>query len=197
MFRYLFALVVCAGLITGCGQGATVDVPENGVIKLSDQFTGDFELIDMDGEPYSSVDAKGRFGVVYFGFATCPDVCPLALGTLSAALNELNADEREKLRSLFITVDPERDTPEVMKVYLSSFHEDIIGLTGSVESVNKATESFKVYAAKAPLEGSALEYSMDHTSLFYVVDGNGTPKFALRDTLSPTQLAAALRKNLR
>ena len=196
MYRCLFALLICAGLVA-CGRGPSVEVPANGIIKLSDQFSGDFELIDTSGAPYSSDDLKGSVGVVYFGFATCPDVCPMALGSLSAALNELDADERAKLRPLFVTVDPERDTPEAMKVYLSSFHEEIIGLTGTLEAVDTAKQSFKVYAVKAPLEGSAISYSMNHSSMFYVIDQDGAPKIALRDTLSPSQLAEMLRRSIR
>ena len=194
----IFGVLMLSALIcaAGCERKPAIEVPADGIIRLSEQFTGDFSLIDGNGEPFTSEDVKGSVGVVYFGFATCPDVCPMALGTLSAALNELDEGELEKLKPIFITVDPERDTPEVVKTYLSSFHGDIVGLTGSQEAVDQARQSFKVFAKKEPLKDSALTYTMNHTSLYYVVDKAGKPALALRDTLTPEQLAEMLRRSI-
>ena len=194
--RILSVLFLMVLIAAACERTPAIEVPADGIIKLSEQFGSDFSLIDENGKPFSNEDVKGSVAVVYFGFATCPDVCPMALGTLSAALNELDEGEREKLRPLFITVDPERDTPEVIKTYLSSFHENIVGLTGSAEAVDQARQSFKVFAKKEPLKESALDYTMNHTSLYYVVDRKGAPVLALRDTLTPQQLAEMLRRNI-
>jgi len=195
ILRTIVTASLCLGLVTAC-DGTKTTVPADAIIRLSDQFTGEFDLIDTRGDRVSSADLQGKVSVVYFGFATCPDVCPLSLGTLSAALAELSDKERTQLQPLFITVDPARDTPEVLKVYLSSFHESIVGLTGSQEAVDWARQSFKVYAQKEALDGSALDYTMNHTSLFYVVNENGQPKVALRDTLNAQQLAEALRREI-
>jgi len=195
----IFSILVLFVLIgvAGCDRKSAVEVPADGIIRLSEQFSSDFSLIDENGQPFTNEDVKGSVAIVYFGFATCPDVCPLALGTLSAALNELDEGERNALSPLFITVDPERDTPEIVKTYLSSFHEDIRGLSGTVEAVDQARQSFKVFASKELLNDSAVEYTMNHTSLFYVIDKKGKPALALRDTLSPQQLAEMLRRSIK
>ena len=194
MKRRLVALVALFA-VAACGGRPSVDVPQDAVIPLSDQFSSDFALIDENGETVVDEDFRDRVMVVYFGFATCPDVCPMALGTLSAALNELSDRERAKLAPVFITVDPERDTPEALKEYLS-FDERITGLTGGPEAAKAARESFKVFARKQKLPDSALGYTMDHSSLFYIVDRQGQPQYALQDSLTAQELAAFLRRNI-
>lgn len=191
------ALLASAALtLAACGRGAPeTAIPKEAVIRLSEQFSSDFALIDQNGRPVADEDFRGRTMVVYFGFASCPDVCPLALGLLSAALDELDEKEREKLAPIFITVDPERDTPEALKAYLA-FDDRITGLTGDVEAARRARESFKVYAAQRPLPDSVLGYTMDHSSLFYVVDPQGQPQIAVHDTVNAEQLAAILRREL-
>ncbi|MEZ5896327.1 MAG: SCO family protein [Parvularculaceae bacterium] len=170
-----------------------VEVPAEALIELSSQFSADFALIDQDGAPLSDDDLRGKVLLVYFGFASCPDVCPLALGRLSGALNELTDAERAEIAPLFITVDPDRDTPEAMKSFLS-FDDRIIGLTGDRAAVEAAKASFKVYAQAQPLADSALGYTVQHTSLFYLVDRSGQPRFAIQDTLTPQELAEMLRR---
>lgn len=195
-----FLVILLGGLLVmgGCARDvSSVPVPAEAIIQLSDQFTGKFDLRTSKGGAASSEDFKGKVPLVYFGFATCPDVCPTALGTLSAALNELSEDELSEFVPLFITIDPERDTPETLEVYLSPFHARITGLTGGVDAVKSAGEGFKVYAEKQPLEGSALGYTMNHTSFFYLVDRQGVPQVAVRDTVNAQQLASALRAFLR
>jgi protein SCO1/2 len=179
-------------LLGACDREAQVQVPANAVIRLSDQFASDFELVDQDGAVKTNRDFLGKVMVIYFGFASCPDVCPMALSRLSAALNELSADEQAELTPVFITVDPERDTPEVLKSYLA-FDERIIGLTGSAVAAQAARASFKVYAKQRPLPDSAIGYTMDHSSLFYLVERDGSVEFALDDSLNAQELAQILR----
>jgi protein SCO1/2 len=190
-----FILALSATLLAACGGGADEARPSPGVIALSDQFSGDFTLIDEDGAVLRDEDLKGRVGIVYFGFASCPDVCPLALGRLSAALNELKPAELDKVAPLFITVDPGRDTPEKLKAFLA-FDERITGLTGERAAIEAAKANFKVYAEPEASSDSALGYTMQHTSFFYLVDRSGAPKFALEDTLTPAEIAAAIRRML-
>ncbi|MGE0407833.1 MAG: SCO family protein [Amphiplicatus sp.] len=188
--------LLAAALLAACSGGAKVDVPADAVIQLSDQFSSDFALIDQNGKPTADEDFRGRVMIVYFGFATCPDVCPMALGALSVALNDLSAAERAKVAPIFITVDPERDTPEALKAYLA--HDArIIALTGAPDAVAAALRSFKIFARKVPLPNSALGYTMDHSSLFYIVDKEGRPSFALRDGLTGAQLAELLRRSIK
>ncbi len=186
---------LAALLLAACGGGTGDAKPQPGVIELSDQFSADFALIDQNGAVMRDEDIKGRVGVVYFGFASCPDVCPLALGRLSAALNELTPAEREKVAPLFITVDPDRDTPEKLKGFLA-FDDRITGLTGERAAIEAVKANFKVFAEPEASADSALGYTMQHTSFFYLIDRAGALKVALEDTLTPAEIASAIRRVL-
>ena len=186
--------LAAALLLAACGA-EDAGPPPAGVIALSDQFKSDFALIDQDGKTMTQADIKGRVGVVYFGFASCPDVCPLALGRLSAALNELAPGDREKVAPLFITVDPGRDTPEKLKAFLA-FDERITGLTGERAAIEAAKANFKVFAEPEASADSALGYTMQHTSFFYLIDRAGALRVALEDTLTPAEIADAIRRTL-
>ncbi len=193
MLRLLSA--AAALFLVACGGEAEDARPRPGVIELSDQFSADFALVDQDGAVMRDEDIKGRVGVVYFGFASCPDVCPLALGRLSAALNELKPAELEKVAPLFITVDPGRDTPEKLKSFLA-FDDRITGLTGERIAVEAVKTNFKVFAEPEASADSALGYTMQHTSFFYLIDRAGALKVALEDTLTPAEIADAIRRVL-
>ena len=131
---------------------------------------GPFHLVDQDGKAVSDEDMKGRPFLVFFGFTHCPDVCPTALFDMSQVLHALGPDAG-RIGALFITVDPERDTPAVLKDYLSNFDPHLRGLTGDPAAVNAALKAFRVYAKKVPLESG--EYTMDHTAVVYLMDKNG------------------------
>jgi protein SCO1/2 len=131
---------------------------------------GPFHLIDQDGKAVSDEDMKGRPFLVFFGFTHCPDVCPTTLFDMSQMLRALGPDAG-RIGVLFVTVDPERDTPAVLKDYLSSFDPHLRGLTGDPAAVSAALKAFRVYAKKVPLEGS--DYTMDHTAVVYLMDKNG------------------------
>ncbi len=170
-------------------------LPASGVIALSDQFAADFALVDQNGKLTRDEDLKGRVAVLYFGFTTCPDVCPLALGRLSAALNELTDKERAKVVPVFITVDPDRDTPEVIKSYLA-FDERILGLTGDRAAIEQAKAGLKVFSEAEPIDDPKLGYTVQHSSLFYLVEKSGAVRYALQDTLTPDELVTAIRNLL-
>ena len=131
---------------------------------------GPFHLVDQDGKAVSDEDMKGRPFLVFFGFTHCPDICPTTLFDMSQMLHTLGPDAG-RIGVLFITVDPERDTPAVLKDYLSNFDPHLRGLTGDPAAVNVALKAFRVYAKKVPLEGS--DYTMDHTAVVYLMDKNG------------------------
>lgn len=188
-------LPLAALVLAACGAGVEDTKPHPGVIELSSQFSSDFTLIDQNGAVMRDEDIRGRVGVVYFGFASCPDVCPLALGRISAALNELTPGELEKVAALFITVDPDRDTPEKLKGFLA-FDDRITGLTGDRAAVEQAKKNFKVFAEPEASEETSLGYTMQHTSFFYIIDRSGVLKVALEDTLTPAEIAAAIRRAL-
>lgn len=188
------ALAAIIAAAASCGKPAA-PLPAGGVIALSDQFSADFALIDQTGKLMRDEDIKGRVGVVYFGFTTCPDVCPLALGRLSAALNELTDKERAKVAPLFITVDPGRDTPEAIAAYLA-FDPRITGLTGDQAAIDHVKAGFKVYAEAEAFDDPKLTYTMQHSSLFYLVEKTGKLRYALQDSLTPAELATAIRNAL-
>lgn len=170
------------------------DIPTEGVVTLSDQFTGDFALVDKTGAPVTDEDFEGKVMLVYFGFTNCPDVCPTDVGVMSAALNQLG-DEADEVAPLFISVDPERDTPEAMKDYFA-FDDRIIPLTGSVEAAKAARNAFKVFAQKQPLPDSALEYTVQHQQAFFITDRQGRPQIAMVGGGSSEGLAAILHREI-
>jgi protein SCO1 len=154
---------------------------------------GPFQLVDQDGKPFSDKDMKGRPFLVFFGYTHCPDVCPTTLFEMSQVLAKLGKDA-DRTGALFITVDPERDTPQMLKEYLSNFDPHLRGLSGDQAAINAALKAYRVYAKKVPLEGG--DYSMDHTAIVYLMDKDGhfVAPFSLKQT--PDQAAAQLRRYL-
>jgi len=182
--------------VVGCGGETATPLPAEGVIALSDQFTADFALLDKDGKVMRDEDLRGRVGFVYFGFATCPDVCPMAVGRMVGALSELTDKEREKIVPLFITVDPDRDTPEALGRYLGAIDPRLIGLSGDRAAIEQAKAGFKVFAEPETVADSTIGYTMQHSSLFYIIEKSGKLTTALEDTLTPEEIASALRRAL-
>ena len=154
---------------------------------------GPFRLLDQNGRTVTDADLKGHPFLVFFGFTHCPDVCPTTLFEISEVLRELGADA-DRLGALFITVDPERDTPATLKDYLSSFDSHLVGLTGNLDVVSAVAKAYRVYFKKVPLDDGG--YTMDHTAIVYLMDKEGrfVAPFSLRRT---TEAAVAdLRKRL-
>jgi protein SCO1 len=154
---------------------------------------GPFSLTDVNGKPFSDKDLKGAPFAVFFGFTHCPDICPTKLFEMSEVLKATGAGG-SKLRALFITVDPERDTPEILKNYLGSFDPRIIGLTGSSADLAAVTKAYRAYAKKVPLKDG--DYTMDHTALVYLMDKKGLFIGALNLERPPAQSAAEWLKHL-
>jgi protein SCO1/2 len=154
---------------------------------------GPFELTDQNGRTITDRDFIGKPFIVFFGFTHCPDICPTTLFELSEVLNRLGPDA-EKTAALFVTVDPERDTPATLKDYLSSFHPRIFGLTGNAEQIAAIEKEYRVYAKKVPLkEGN---YTMDHTAVVYLMDKNGRFLAPFNIKRSVDDAAAELRRRL-
>lgn len=137
--------------------------------KTSD-IGGPFALVDTKGRAVTEADLLGKPSAVFFGFTYCPEVCPTTLGELTAALDSLGPDG-DKLNVVFVSVDPERDTPEELGVYLSNFDSRIQGFTGSPEAVAQMAKAYRVYYKKIPIEGGS--YTMDHSSVLYLFDRSG------------------------
>jgi protein SCO1/2 len=151
---------------------------------------GPFALVDHRGKPVTDRDFLGKPTLVFFGFTNCPDVCPTTLYELSNMLDQLKS-EAERLNVLFITVDPERDTPEQLALYLSSFDPRITGLSGTTEGIAAAVDAYQAYSRKVPLKDG--EYTMDHTAAIFMIDGKGQ----YVGTLSHRETEAAMRAKLR
>ena len=134
--------------------------------QISD-IGGPFTLIDGNGQQFTEQNIIGKPTVIFFGFTHCPDVCPTTLAETQFWINQLGKDA-DKLNFLFVTVDPERDTPEVLRDYISSFDERIIPLTGSKQQVNEMIKSYRVYAQKVELDDG--DYTMDHTASVYLMN---------------------------
>ena len=132
---------------------------------------GDFAGVDHNGQAFSFAQTGGKLRLVFFGFTHCPMICPTSLATLSAVQDELG-EAADKVTPVFVSVDPKRDTPEVVKSYISSFHPSMIGVTGDEAQMKEAAGAFKVFhsAGKKEADGS---YNMDHSAYIYLMDGEG------------------------
>jgi protein SCO1/2 len=162
-------------------------------IALPSAVGGPFKLVDQDAKPITEQDLKGHPFLVFFGFTHCPDVCPTTLFEVSEILRALGP-QANNVRALFITVDPERDTPKVLKDYLSSFDPRVIGVTGDSEAIAAVEKSYRVYAKKVPLDGGG--YTMDHTALVYLMDKDGRFVAPFKVNRRPEEAAADLKRYL-
>jgi protein SCO1/2 len=154
---------------------------------------GPFSLVDQNGQTVTDKDLRGRPFLVFFGFTHCPDVCPTALFEISEVLGKLGPDA-QKLSALFVTIDPERDTPAQMKDYLSSFNPRLVGLTGDPAAIAAVAKEYRVYVKKVPLDNG--EYTMDHTALVYLMDKDGSFVAPFNLKRSAEDAAADLRRHL-
>jgi protein SCO1/2 len=158
----------CALLLSACGgsyqlRGTRVEPPNQ---------APDFTLTDQHGQPFHLSQQHGKVVVLYFGFTTCPDICPTTLADLAAVRRQLG-DDAGPVQVALITVDPERDTVERMGRYVTRFDPTFIGLSGTPEQVAPVIKAYGVTAIKRPLPKSALKYTMDHSSFIYVIDQQG------------------------
>lgn len=133
---------------------------------------GPFALVDQDGRTVTEVAFNGKPTLIYFGFTYCPDVCPTSLLLMETALEKLGPDAASKVNLVFITVDPERDTPALLKGYVTNFGPTFIGLTGTPEQVAAVARAYRVYYQKVPGKDGG-PYLMDHSSIIYLLDRNG------------------------
>jgi len=154
---------------------------------------GPFRLVDQNAKPITDQDFKGQPFLVFFGFTHCPDVCPTTLFEVSEIFRALGPDAKN-LRAMFVTVDPERDTPAVIKDYLASFDPRIVGATGDVDAITAAEKSYRVYAKKVPTDGGG--YTMDHTAIVYLMSKDGRFVAPFNMKRRPEEAAAELKRYL-
>lgn len=157
---------------------------------------GPFTMLDHNGNTVTESSFGGRKLLIYFGFTFCPDICPTELQALTEMLDMLSAEERAQIQPLFVTVDPERDTPEKMKEYLSNFHGDFIGLTGSPEQVAAALKGWRIYWQRVDDPSTQGGFTYDHSALTYVMDENNTYLAHFSFGTEPDAMAEKLRRFL-
>jgi protein SCO1/2 len=173
--------LLCFALLLSACQGGTQQAgggdTERGDLAGA-RIGGPFTLTDQDGRTVRWSDFKGRYRLVYFGYTYCPDVCPLDLSKIVAGLKLLEKSDpakAAKLQPIFITVDPERDTPKALKTYVSAFHPRLIGLTGPTDIIEQVKKEFVVVASKTGDAKSSKDYFVSHTRTPYLFDPDGHP----------------------
>ncbi|MGE5546658.1 MAG: SCO family protein [Solirubrobacterales bacterium] len=195
--RYTLVTVIAIAIVLAVAVGSRLAVWSGTGAQHAGApaIGGPFTLVDHNGRTVSDADFRGRFMLIYFGYTFCPDVCPTALGTVATALDKLSPAERARITPIFISIDPERDTPAALKDYVAAFHPDLVGLTGSPEQVTPVLKAYKVYSAK--VKGADPQaYTMDHSSILYLVGPDGRFVAHFPHGTTADELAAGLHQRL-
>lgn len=197
MNRFLLSLGVLALSLSACSVGEAGNEAASAEAPLAGaRIGGSFSLIDQNGKPFTDRELLGRYAIVYFGYSFCPDVCPVDLQNIGAGLKALEASDpalAAKVTPVFITIDPARDTPAVLKAYAAAFHPLMVALTGTPEQIAAAAKAYGIYYAKAPAAGSS-EYLMDHSRQAYLFGPDGKPIALLPAEKSPQAVTAELKR---
>ena len=172
------------------------DVHKNHVVTSGTALIGGpFELVGKDGKTVTDQDFRGRYMLVFFGFTHCPDICPAELQVMSTALDDLGSDA-DKVVPIFITLDPERDTPDAVNAYVENFGPNFVGLTGSPEAIDKAAKAYRVTYQKFQDESMGDNYSIDHSALVYLMGPDGKFVTHIPYGTPPEKMAETLRRYL-
>ncbi|HUI22707.1 MAG TPA: SCO family protein [Methylocella sp.] len=191
--RQLLSIVIGFAIGLAALGGVLYAILPGPPLPGSSQVGGSFSMIGQDGRTVTSADLLGRPYLVFFGYTHCPDFCPTALFDISAVFKEMGPDK--KVAAIFVTVDPERDTPDVLKSYLENFDSRIIGLTGDARKTEAIAKAFRVYAKKVPGEKPG-DYTVDHTGIVYLMDKRGKFVSAFNLQRPPQQAARELEAYL-
>lgn len=186
--RTAVALIAIAGLLAvGASRAA-------GEIEVDRSAVGAFSLVSHDGKRVTERDFRGRFLLVFFGYTSCPDICPTDLATIGAAMRSLGAAGR-RIQPVFITVDPESDTPEAMAAYVRHFHPRMIGLTGTPDEIAAAAQNFgAIYLKAARADG---RYTVDHSAYIYLLGPDARFRAVFDHGIDDGRLSAGIRKHLK
>ena len=194
--RILLAFaVLLAALVLGLAFFWQPELPERPLPMASAPAGGDFTLQSAGG-PVALQDFRGKLVLVYFGYTYCPDICPTALAATAEGLKLLTPEELARVAVIFISVDPERDTPARLKEYAEFFHPAIVGVTGSPEELAGIARRYGVFYARQSVETAGGGYVVDHTSDTYVVGVDGKLDGKIAHATAPEQVAAEIRKRL-
>jgi protein SCO1 len=190
-----FAGVVAAMSLSGCHQAPAENPPLEGAA-----IGGAFTLTDQDGKPFSSDRLKGKYRIFYFGYTFCPDACPTDMAVLGKAMRILDAKApamSAKIQPIFVSVDPARDTPAVLKQFTAAFHPRFIGLTGSEAQIADVAKKYAISYRKQPAPAGASGYLMDHPRVAYLFDPDGKPIEMLPVDANADAVVADLEKWVR
>lgn len=199
--RRPWILVIVGGFLLGAliGLGALILEPDGqrGRVVTSGQalIGGPFELVGKDGKTVTDEAFRGRHMLVFFGFTRCPDICPAKLQVMAAALDELGT-AADGVVPVFITLDPERDTPEAVTNYVANFGPNFVGLTGSKEAIDKVAKAYRVSYQKFQDESMGDNYSVDHSALVYLMGPDGRYVTHIPYGTPPDKMAETLRRHL-
>lgn len=199
MIKPLTFALSAALALSACQQPAEPPAQLVGTDIKGAPFGGPFTLTGEDGKRYAWDDFKGKYRMVYFGYAFCPDACPTDVAVMMKGFQKFekkHAAEAAKVQPLFITIDPARDTAKVVKEFTDSFHPKLLGLTGTQAEIDTAAKAFRVYAARGKDLGSG-NYLMDHSRFAYLMDPNGQPIVILPTDKGPDAVAADLAAAVR
>ena len=190
--RALLGLAAAALALAGCDKLAPGSrTPFNGVDITGSDLGPDFRLTDHNGKERTLADFKGKAVAMFFGYTHCPDVCPTTLSDMANALKALGPDG-QRVQVLFVTVDPKRDTPELLKGYVPAFNPTFLGLYGDAAATARVTKDFKIYAAERP--GKTPEsYTVDHSAQTLVFDAKGKLRLMLAYGTPGDKIASDLR----
>ena len=165
-------MLAAVGLLAWLGSDMVPLTKDGTHSKGEALIGGDFTLIDGTGKTLTNRDFLGKYMLVYFGFTHCPDICPTSLLLIQNAINHLG-DKGKKVQPVFITLDPERDTPAVVGPYVQHFGPGLIGLSGSAEQIKQAADAYKIYYRKVEDKDSAMGYVIDHSGFMYLMGPDG------------------------
>lgn len=189
-------LILTAALLAGLVV-AFILAPRNSENNqlLAHKLGGDFTLQGIEGST-SLQDFRGKVVMLYIGYASCPDVCPTSLAVMSQSMKNLTAEESSQVQPIFISVDPDRDTPERLTEYSQFFHPSMIGLSGSRENLDQVVKQYGAFYRMVELKDSAMGYAVDHSSRIYLINRQGALKDTLMHGTMPTELTERLRELL-
>jgi len=191
-FALAFALTAILSAPSGAEPRRTAAEAMDILMWGREPVGGAFALIDHTGAPRTDRDFRGKLLLIYFGFTYCPDICPTDLQNIGLALDQLGAVS-DKVQPLFVTVDPERDTPPHLAQYVQMFHPRLIGLTGDASAIRAAADAYKVYYAKVSNERGD-DYTVDHTAFTYLIGADGKYLGFLPPGTAPERIADILRQ---
>jgi protein SCO1/2 len=201
-FAVLCSRSLCAGAALGLALMTSLCANElPSAAKLMDDLMwnrgpigGPFALVDHTGRPRTDADFRGKLMVIYFGYTSCPDICPADLTSIAVAIDQLGAEANE-VQPIFITVDPERDTSEHLAEYVTAFHPRLIGLTGTSDEIRKVATAYKTYFVKAKGR-SVSDYVVDHTAFIYLVGRDGRYLGFLPPSTTPERISEVIGQRL-